>query len=185
MGSFSLIERTGATRHAVRQALVELEARSLIVRIPNKGAQVRDFTQEDFVQIGQFRDWLHEKAARSIQMPANPGWIESLEQLQRQHANAVASGQPMAVHRTNTAFHDALFSGCENRYLTQTIREYAKISLAYRCHLMTRTDLASQARDEHYEMIQALRAGDSERLAFLCVEHTKAARSVYKQVQGW
>ena len=180
-----VMERTGATRHAVRQALVELEARSLIVRVPNKGAQVRDFTREDFVQICQFRNWLHEKAAHCIALPADPVWLSKLEALQRQHDAAVESGQPMAVHRTNTAFHDALFAGCGNRYLTQTINEYAKLSLAYRCHLMTRNDLALQARDEHRKMIEAIQKGDKASLATLCVEHTLAARSVYEQIQGW
>jgi len=180
-----LMERTGATRHAVRQALVELEARNLVVRVPNKGAQVRDFTREDFVQICQFRDWLHEKAAHSIVLPADPVWFAKLEKLQRQHDVAVESGQPVDVHRTNTAFHDELFSGCGNRCLTQTINEYAKLSLAYRCHLMTRNDLALQARDEHRKMIEAIRQGDPVSLASLCVEHTRAARKVYEQIQGW
>jgi DNA-binding GntR family transcriptional regulator len=180
-----LMERTRATRHAVRHALVELESRNLVVRVPNKGAQVRDFNREEFMQIGQFRNWLHEKAAISIAMPANPTWIAQLEKLQEQHDVAVKSGQPMAVHRSNSAFHNALFSACGNLYLTRTIHDYAQMSLAYRCHLMTRKDLALQARDEHHQMIKAIKKGDSSLLATLCVEHTRAAREVYESIQGW
>lgn len=180
-----LMERTSATRHAVRHALIELEGRNLVVRVPNKGAQVRDFNREDFMQIGQFRDWLHEKAALSIVMPVEPSWIAELESLQKQHDAAVKSGQPMEVHRTNSAFHNALFAACGNRYLAQTIHDYAQMSLAYRCHLMTRKDLAQQARDEHRQMIRAIKNSDSSLLATLCVEHTRAAREVYESVQGW
>lgn len=180
-----LMERTGATRHAVRAALAEMEQRHLVIRVPNKGAQVRDFERGDIKQICEMRDWLHERAARSIRFPADPAWIRGLEQLQRQHDKAVASNQPMEVHRTNTAFHAALFAGCENPYLARTINEYAQLSLAYRCHLMTRTDLANEAAAEHWEMIKALRKGDADKLAQMCVHHTKAARAVYESLQGW
>ena len=180
-----LMERTGGTRHAVRQALLELEARQLVVRVPNKGAQVRDFTRSDIEQICDMRDWLHEKAARSIPLPADPQWLKTLEQLQAAHDRAVASGDPLAVHRANSAFHHALFAGCGNKYLAQTINEYAQLSLAYRCHLMTRDDLAAQARDEHRAMLEAIRKGDRETLCAICVQHTKPARDVYESVQGW
>ncbi|MEO7851139.1 MAG: FCD domain-containing protein, partial [Rubrivivax sp.] len=83
------------------------------------------------------------------------------------------------------AFHNTLFAGCGNRYLAQTIYDYSQMSLAYRCHLMTRMDMAGQARDEHQLMVDAIRANDSEQLAQLCVKHTSAARQVYESIQGW
>lgn len=180
-----LMTRTGATRHAVRQVLVDLEQRRLVVRVPNKGAQVRDFARSEIAEICQMRDWLHALAAKSIPMPRSPEWLEQLSDLAQQHAQAVRSQNPMEIHRTNSAFHDLLFSACGNQYLAQTIHDYAQLSLAYRCHLMTRMDLAHQAQDEHVEMVEALRAGDSERLAVLCTAHTRAAREVYESLQGW
>ena len=39
-----IIERTGATRHAVRRAFDELERVGLVLRQPNKGVQVRDYS---------------------------------------------------------------------------------------------------------------------------------------------
>jgi DNA-binding GntR family transcriptional regulator len=180
-----LMERKRATRHAVRQALIELELRHLVARVPNKGAQVRDFTRDDIHQICRMRDWLHDKAARCIPMPADAAWIERLTALQRLHDSAVQSAEPMAVHRSNSAFHAELFSACGNRYLAQSIHEHAQLSLAYRCHLMTRNDLAAKARDEHWQMIEAITQGDRDRLADLCVAHTKAAQQVYASIQGW
>lgn len=180
-----LMARSGATRHAVRSALVELEQRQLVVRIPNKGAQVRDFDRADIAQICDMRDWLHERAARSIPLPADPKLLDELEGLQGQHDVAVASSEPMAIHRANAAFHAALFGACGNRYLAQTINEYAQLSLAYRCHLMTRTDLARHAALEHRQMMDALRRGDGDDLARLCLQHTKPARAVYERLQGW
>ena len=180
-----LIERTGATRHAVRQALIDLEARHLVVRIPNRGALVRDWTRAEIAEICQMRDWLHERAVRSIALPAPAPWLRELQRLQAAHAKAVDRGEPMAVHRANSAFHDALFGACGNRYLMQTIQDYAQMSLGYRCHLMTRLDLAREARDEHRQMVDAIRRADGERLVALCVGHTRSARQVYEALQAW
>ena len=180
-----LMARSGSTRHAVRAALVELEQRQLVVRVPNKGAQVRDFERAEIAQICDMRDWLHERAARTMPLPADVAWMDTLAALQDLHDQAVASAEPMAIHRANAAFHAALFGGCGNRYLARTINEFAQLSLAYRCHLMTRTDLARQAALEHHQMIDALRRSDADQLAELCLQHTKAARVVYESLQGW
>lgn len=180
-----LMTRTGATRHAVRQALMDLEHRRLVVRVPNKGAQVRDFARTEIAEICQMRDWLHARAAKSIAMPRSPEWLEQITDLAQRHAHAVQMQNPMEIHRANSAFHDMLFSACGNQFLAQTIHDYAQLSLAYRCHLMTRMDLAHQAQDEHGLMVEALCAGDSERLAALCITHTRAAREVYESLQGW
>lgn len=180
-----LIERTGATRHAVRQALLDLEARHLVVRIPNRGAQVRDWQRAEIDQMCQMRDWLHERAARCIPLPAPTAWVRELKRLQAEHAYAVDRGDPMEIHHSNNAFHGALFAACGNRYLAQTIEDYAQMSLGYRCHLMTRLDLAHQARDEHKQIVEAVRHGDRDRLAALCLGHTRAARKVYETLQGW
>lgn len=180
-----LMQRTGATRHAVRHALVELEAMGVVVRIPNKGAQVRDFSREEVDEICQMRDWLHQSAVLAIPTPVDQAWVDGLEQLQQAHSEAVARNDAMAIHRANNAFHRALYAGCGNRYLAATIHEYAQLSLPYRCHLMIRHDKALQAEQEHRAMIDCLRRSDTAALARLCAAHTRPAREVYASIQGW
>ncbi|MFM2051148.1 MAG: hypothetical protein RL682_1639 [Pseudomonadota bacterium] len=180
-----LMERIGATRHAVRHALLELEAMGVVVRVPNKGAQVRDFTRAEIDEICRMRDLLHQAAVLNIPLPVDQSWVDSLEKLQRAHSAAVAKCSPIDIHRTNNAFHDALYAGSCNRYLAKTIHEYAQLSLPYRCHLMTRIDKAENAELEHRAMIECLRSGDISGLANLCVKHTRPARDVYAAIQGW
>jgi DNA-binding GntR family transcriptional regulator len=179
-----LIERFGATRHVVRQALVELERGGMVVRQRNRGAVVRDFTREEVDQICAVRELLHAHAAASIPLPAPPALLRRLASLQREHAQQVERGTPAGIHRVNNLFHETLFDACGNRYLAATIRDYAKMSLAFRCHLMLDPAHARNARDEHAAMIDALERGDRERLVALCVGHTRPARDVYLAMQG-
>jgi DNA-binding GntR family transcriptional regulator len=180
-----LIARLDATRHQVRQALVELERRGLVVRPVNRGALVRDFTEGEIAEIGAVREVLHAEAARTIPLPAPSALIAELERHQARHDAAGAAGDVIAIHRANNHFHATLFSACGNGFLAQTIADYADLSLAYRCHLMAIASYTARAAEEHRAMIDALRDGNREALVALCVAHTKPAQQVYRALRGW
>lgn len=180
-----LMARFRAKRHVVRQALAELERRGIVVRVPNKGAVVRDFTRQEIEDICSVRELLHAHAATLIPLPAGAGLIQSLERLQREHAAMVVARRPLDIHRTNNLFHEMLFGACGNAHLARTIKDYAELSLAFRCHLMINPAHAERARDEHLEMIRALKAGDRRKLTQLCVRHTQPSKHVYMALRGW
>ncbi|HEX2114873.1 MAG TPA: GntR family transcriptional regulator [Alphaproteobacteria bacterium] len=180
-----LIDRFDATRHAVRQALAELERTGMVVRVANRGAQVRDFTREEVEQICAVREMLHAHAAALIPLPAAPALVARLEELDRAHRAAVERQNLSDIHRLNNEFHETLFAACGNPYLVATINEYARLSLAFRCHLMANQPLARRAAEQHHEMIEALKRGDRERIVRLCVEHTQPSKQVYMAIQGW
>lgn len=180
-----LIARFATTRHIARQALTELERMGVAVRIRNKGAIVRDFSRNEVEEITAVREVLHAHAAALIPLPADKALLARMEKLQRAHSEAVAKADPGRIHRANSAFHDALFAACGNAYLVQTIRDYAQLSLAFRCQLMTSSWHAQRARDEHLAMIRALKSGDRKTLQRLCVEHIRPSKQVYMTLQGW
>ena len=179
-----LIERFGATRHVVRQALADLERRGMVVRQPNRGAIVRDFSRNEVDQICAVREVLHAQAAALIPLPVAPALLRQLEKLHDAHSREVERGNVSEIHRVNNQFHDTLFTACGNRFLAQTIREYAQMSLAFRCHLMVNPFLVRRARDEHGSMIAALKRGDRAGLVRLCVKHTQPAQEVYLSMQA-
>jgi DNA-binding GntR family transcriptional regulator len=179
-----IIARTGATRHAVRAALQALARDGLVVHLPNRGAQVRGFTAEEVEEITEVREMLHAEAARRIPLPAPAKLLAALAAIEAAHADAVERGDLSAIHAENERFHETLFAACGNRHLSATIRDHARLSLAFRCHAMADPALARQARDEHRAMIDALRRGDRKALVQLCVGHTSFAKRAYGRVLG-
>jgi DNA-binding GntR family transcriptional regulator len=179
-----IIARTGATRHAVRAALQALVRDGLVVHLPNRGAQVRSFSPAEVEEITEVRELLHAEAARRIPMPPPAELLAALAAIEAAHAAAVERGDLSAIHAENDRFHEALFAACGNRYLAATIRDHARLSLAFRCHAMADPALARQARDEHRAMLEALRSGDREALVRLCIGHTSFAKRAYGRVLG-
>lgn len=179
-----IIARTGATRHAVRAALQSLSREGLIVHVPNRGAQVRSFSPTEVEEITEVRELLHTEAARRIPLPPPAGLLAALERIEAAHAAAVQRGDLSAIHTENDRFHETLFAACGNAHLSATIRDHARLSLAYRCHAMADPALAVRARDEHRAMIAALRNADRAALVLLCRQHTNFAKGAYGRVLG-
>lgn len=179
-----IIARTGATRHAVRAALQALAREGLVVHLPNRGAQVRSFSPAEVEEITEVREVLHAEAARRMPIPPPAELLAALAAAEAAHAAAVERGDLSAIHAENERFHETLFAACGNRHLAATIRDHARLSLAFRCHAMADPALARQARDEHRAMLKALREGDREALVRLCAGHTSFAKRAYRRVLG-
>ncbi|MDQ0396010.1 GntR family transcriptional regulator [Labrys monachus] len=174
-----LAEQFSCKKHVVREALSELERMGLVDRVPNKGAMVRLLGPEEVRQIYSVREALETLAAEQIPLPAAADFIARLTQIQARHAQAIDANDPRAAFRANMAFHEALFSACGNPYLAEVIRSAAQkvhgarfFTAASRLHL-------TRARDEHWAMIEALRAGDRKTLVALCRSHIGPSRDTY------
>jgi DNA-binding GntR family transcriptional regulator len=84
-----LMERLGATRHLVRQALSELERLGIVVRERNKGCAVRYFPPAEVEQIYELRELLQAHAAGRIPLPAPGALLEALGAIHARHSRAV------------------------------------------------------------------------------------------------
>src|SRR6266699_76138 len=107
-------------RGDVRLALFELEKKGLVERIPNRGAMVRGLTPREVREIYAVREELEVMAVRIIPFPVAPSDINRLEELQRQHAAAISSGDLLTVFYSNLRFHQVLFGLCGNACLIET-----------------------------------------------------------------
>jgi DNA-binding GntR family transcriptional regulator len=174
-----LVARFGAKRHLIRQALVELERMGLVNRARNRGAAVADFTPDEVEQIYGVRRLLETGAASQIPMPLHPTRLKELRVIQREHDKAVQSGDTLSAFRTNNAFHRLLFSACGNAYLSAAIGYFAQKTHVIRSFSIARPQYLRKARDEHWAMIEALKAGDRKQLVSLCGNHLNISKLPY------
>lgn len=180
----ALMQRFAAKRHAVRQALVELERIGIVTRAPNRGAAVRDFTTEEVEEITELREVLHRRAVKRMRLPAEIKLIDELQTIQRRHDKAVVARSPRAIDAANEAFHAALFGACGNKLLSVAIGHYAYLSRAMRLYPMVDPALLGTLRQEHWAMINALISGNRKELTRLVVSHIQHSKKVYLRVRG-
>jgi DNA-binding GntR family transcriptional regulator len=174
-----LMQRFGAKRHVVRQALAELERSGFVQRKPNSGAQVRALGAKETTELYALREILETNCARLIPLPVEARALAPIEKIQREHAAAVKSKDVRAVFRANLAFHEAVFRLCGNDALVEAIADFARRTHPVRLTTLVTEQYLEQARGEHEEILRALREGDRARLVGLCARHLKPAREAY------
>ena len=179
----ALMARFVAKRHAIRRALDELVRIGIVVRAPNRGATVRDFSAQEVEEIYELRELLQGRAAERMPLPSSSEHLGALESLQRRHDGAVAANDLRVVDQVNDEFHRVLFSTCGNAHLIGAIAHYAHLSRAMRVYPMSDPATLAKLRDEHWAMIEALRSGDRPTLLDLVARHIQPSKAAYLAVR--
>ncbi|MBN8943777.1 MAG: GntR family transcriptional regulator [Rhizobiales bacterium] len=174
-----LMARYDATRHFIRQALVQLERTGVVRREKNVGATVSSYSAEEVRQIYEVREMLSRQAALMIPLPAPRELIDRLEALQERYCHYGDVGDLRRMHETNDAFHIALFSACGNPYLVRSIQDYMGLTLPMRAKNLADTEGLRISRQQHDIMIELLKGRDSWALAQLCVDHMHFSKTDY------
>jgi DNA-binding GntR family transcriptional regulator len=166
-------------RGDVRLALFELEKRGLVGRVPNRGALVRGLTPLEVKEIYAVREELEVRAVRIIPFPVAAVEIKRLEELQRRHTAAVAAGDLLTVFYSNLSFHQVLFGLCGNACLIETIDLLAQKVYGIRSYANAFPDSLNRARQDHLDMIKALRGSRRDELVTLTRRHLQPAPAAY------
>ena len=179
-----LMVRYGASRHFVRQALVQLEHQGIVRREKNVGATVRRFTAHEVRQIYEVREMLTRQAALMIPLPASDLLLQQLTGLQAEYCAAIERGGLRGIHDANDAFHLAFFTGCRNPYLVRLLQDYMALTLPMRAKNLADPQGLELSCVQHDMMISLLRGRDSWALAQLCIEHMQFSKSDYLNQVG-
>lgn len=175
-----LMEDYGAKRHTVRSALTELQRLGVVVKPPRRGAELRRFDAQDLDKLYAMRAVLHGAAVAMMPLPPDREAQALLEDARRRHELAAGGGDLTLIHRTNMAFHRALYGLCGNRYVAESIRLHDWLSFPARAYGAADSGALRQACEEHAAMTRAACSGDKEGLAALAVRHMERARRIYE-----
>lgn len=175
-----LTERFGVGRYVIRGALDELERQGFVVKRPNKGAMVREYTSEEIRQLYEMRSLLQREAAQRIPLEDTGDLVARLEEIQARYRKALGDRDLVAVSAANDAFHNTLFSACGNVFLTETIEQFWNKTAAIHSYAIADPALSERSCAEHERMIEAIRDGDREALVQLVVDHMKPALKAYE-----
>jgi DNA-binding GntR family transcriptional regulator len=144
----------GVSQAPVREALRQLEAMRLIETEPNRGARVREFTEEDFKEFFPVRAGLEETAA-DLAVFRMGGRVAALER----HIELLAGASGPDVMRHSIAFHREIVEAAGNRLLYsvwESLGIEVWTTLSVRRH---DTELCGKTA-EHTEIAQAFRRQD-------------------------
>jgi DNA-binding GntR family transcriptional regulator len=172
------------SRHVVRAALAGLEQMGLIIRRPNRGSIVRDFSVNQVEQIYEVRMILQAEAASRLTFPASKEDVNELRDIHARYCEALEAGNLLEVNVLNDAFHRRIWRMCPNNYLAETIERLWVETTGIRWYGVGDVNLLVHSRKDHQAMIDCLEQGDRDRFVALAVDHIVPPLEAFRRAHG-
>lgn len=166
-----LERRYKCTRPEVRRALDRLAQKRLVEHVPNRGYHVYEPDGRRAQEVSEIRIILETAIAATIVSNAAADEIAKLRKLADHFDLMVLNGTMLELYEANLAFHRQLLTLGGNIELVDLITEIRqRTSSAPVSQWRTRARVEQSGR-EHHQMIDAIAAGDVERLKTLVRQH--------------
>jgi DNA-binding GntR family transcriptional regulator len=189
LSELSLVERTGASRTPVREALRRLAAEGLVDLTPRLGARVSRVSAQSVRDLFEFRQLLEPVAIRQATETAgaDPDVRRTFTAMRTEFARiqrrVPSQARSRAFYELADRFDWAIIDATRNEHLRRTIAELRPHTARLRnlSHLdPQRTDVSVT---EHLAICDALLAGDAEAAASLIAGHlAESVRTIFRNL---
>ena len=168
----------------VREALNRLAAMGLIIRKPNQGTFVVEFSLDELEAILEVRDGLEGLAVRLAAARARPEDINNLRKLIAQMAKAARTENTIELSEVDIMFHRTLWACARNPFLEKSLTALVLPMFGFNMasHL-PQIELSSYAR-KHEWIVDAIAKGDGDLAEKQIVILSDDTRRVIAQGRG-
>ncbi|MEV4603040.1 GntR family transcriptional regulator [Amycolatopsis sp. NPDC049253] len=176
-----LADQFGASRSAVRLALLELMNEGLIERVRNRGARVRAVSLDEAVEICDVRLMLEPLCASLAATRADASERFRLHALGEAMRTAVDDVDLAGQSELNHQLHTLVRKLSAHHTATHILERLRAQSVLHRFRLTTRPGRARESLTEHLAIISAICDGDPDRAADATRRHLRAVLSALQQ----
>jgi DNA-binding GntR family transcriptional regulator len=168
----TLAQSFGVSRTPVRDALTLLQTTGLVDIRAKRGSYVFQPSEQDLRSICDFRVVLEVHAAKLSHALDKKGLLAELKAVLAEMVAADAEDDARRYGRSDSAFHEALFTRCGNPYVRDAYRLLSGRVAALRTNLSRQFgDARSVSLGEHRKIISLIDRGDFEGLEQLLQKH--------------
>lgn len=161
----------------VREAIRDLAALGFLEVEPFRGASVRAFTREEFVEDMEIRGEIEALAARRAALNITPEEIAAMEGLVAEMLKYAELGDAHGQSEVNTQFHWAVVRASRSKTLERVWSLLEPYARTYLTATVPGSDLAWLG-ERHHAIIEALRMRDPDEAAAAMVRHSEEAKEV-------
>jgi DNA-binding GntR family transcriptional regulator len=155
-------ERYGASRAAVRTALLQLASEGLVERLPNRGARVRAITVDEAIEIVEVRIGLETLVARKAAENLTDADARDLRALRSDIEHAVSNGNLVEYSRLNQELDRRIRDLSHHGTATQLLERLRAQSARHQFRLAFHPGRATQSAPEHIAIIDGILSKDPD-----------------------
>jgi DNA-binding GntR family transcriptional regulator len=178
IGQQELADRLGVSRQPIRQALPLLIAEGWLQSLPNRRLLVRQLESTEIDEIFAVRRMLEPVALAASIARATPAMLRRLNFALTEYEEA---DTPAELESADVAFHEALYSCCDNATLLRLIEQLRR-SLKRVYELKpSGSALRKAAIAEHRRLAALCERGDAIAASAALVKHLDAAQAAMRK----
>jgi GntR family transcriptional regulator, rspAB operon transcriptional repressor len=166
----AVCERMGVSRFPVSSALARLEHAGLVEVLPQRGTRVKPIALEDIHQHLFIRSALEVETVRGVAAMRNAATLEALALNLDQQRTMVKTGQRLAFHELDLAFHEILLDAI-NLPRVKEIVAVSRSALDRARQLLASPERLVHTLAEHERIFNALQSGRADAAAQAMHDH--------------
>jgi DNA-binding GntR family transcriptional regulator len=167
----------GISRTPLREALKVLAAEGLVLLKPRRGCYVTQLSEQDIDEVFPVMAMLEGRVAEVAARRATSADLARLADIHEELEKHAAANNADRFFEANQRFHAALQEIAGNRYLAQLIDDARKVIKLTRRDSLRLEGRLKQSLEEHREILEALRARDTERARQSMHDHLLSGRA--------
>jgi len=175
LGEIALSKRLGVSRTPIRGALHRLAEEGLVEIVPNKGAKVLGINLDDLIDIYRIRERLEGLASSLAAKRISEKEMDELSEAVDLVDFYIKRNDTEHIKELDTVFHSIIYRASGSRFLERTLSELHRKIKAYRKRSLTVPGRLEKSAAEHREILEAIKARDSEKADELTSLHVRRA----------
>lgn len=179
-----LCEELGASRGAIRSALVELAAEGLVERVANRGARVRVVPLEEAIEIYEVRRVVEALCAAKAAEHADEDDVVGLRDIGRAMQDAVAAGEVSTYRELNQALHGRIREISRQTTAANVLDRLRAQIVRQQFRLAATPGRPKVSLPEHLAIIDAICAHDVEGAERAMYAHLTSVMDAMRATQG-
>ena len=179
-----LSERFGASRAAVRTALVQLSSEGLVERVQNRGARVRAVSLAEAIEITEVRMALEGLCAAKAAQRLTDDDRDRLQEIGEAMRAAVASGDLLGYSELNRRLHGLVRELAGQATAGAILERLRGQNVRHQFQLAMHPGRPAVSLPQHLEIIEALCAGDSDAAEAAMRRHIRSVIDTLPEVEA-
>jgi DNA-binding GntR family transcriptional regulator len=175
LGEEKLGRAFGVSRTRIRQVLVRLAAKQIVVITHNRGACIASPTPQEAREVFEARLLIEPPLIKAFVSAADTPCLHALQHTLRQEEQALHAGDRRAAVRLSGDFHLQIAEGAHNSTLEKILRELVSrtslIVMAYDTPGKTHRESHTCGCDEHEALLEAILARNAREASRLMKRH--------------
>lgn len=169
-------DRLRVSTTPVREALRDLSAEGMVQLDTHRGAFVTQLTFAQVCEIYRIRETLEPAALRDAARLVTPVTLARADRLQRALAEQTDVGRWTELH---CELHDTLLADLRSRRMLLMVTGLRDSAAPYVAAVLRRHSMV-RAHGDHRELLDAMRARDTERTGEIALRHLESTMSVLR-----